>query len=199
MVRHGQTQWNASRRFQGRTDVALSDTGRQQARAIAQALRDEPFTHAFSSDLRRARETAQTIAEFHEGLHVRADERLREFDFGAWEGLTWVQIVERWPELLEREATAARLYAPAGGEQFSDVVARVDSFLRDVRALGPDARVLAVAHAGVLHAAVAALRPEGVDQEGLVFSTAGFTRFAMDGPRARIITLNDVSHLDSTA
>lgn len=199
MVRHGQTQWNASRRFQGRSDIALSDIGRRQARAIAQALRDEPFTHAFSSDLQRAHETAQTIAALHPELEVRTDERLREFDFGAWEGLTWAQIVERWPELLEREATAARLYAPNDGERFSDVVARVEAFLREVRSLGPDAHVLAVAHAGVLHAAVAALQPEGVDPEGLVFSTAGFTRFAMDGPRARIITLNDVSHLDSIA
>lgn len=199
MVRHGQTQWNASRRFQGRTDIALSERGREQARAIARALKDEPFTHAYSSDLQRAYETAQTIAALHDGLPVLTDERLREFDFGAWEGLTWPQIVERWPELLEREATAARLYAPNEGETFAAVVARVEAFLADVRALGPGANVLAVTHAGVLHAAVAALQPEGIDAEGLVFSTAGFTRFAMDGPRARIITLNDVSHLDSSA
>jgi broad specificity phosphatase PhoE len=127
------------------------------------------------------------------------DERLREFDFGAWEGLSWPEIVERYPESVARGATEARFYEPPGGERFSDVVTRVAAFLDDLRSLGTAARVLAVAHAGTLHAALAALRPEGIDPLRVAFSTASFTRFAMDGERTRIITLNDVSHLDPTA
>jgi ribonuclease H / adenosylcobalamin/alpha-ribazole phosphatase len=135
----------------------------------------------------------------HRDLHVNCDERLREFDFGQWEGLTWAQIVQATPELATAEVTAARLYEPPGGEPFAAVVDRVASFVRDVRDLGERAQVLIVAHAGTLHALLAALRPEGVDPVHVSFATAGFSRFAMDGQRARIITLNDVSHLDPTA
>jgi alpha-ribazole phosphatase len=199
VVRHGETEWNASKRFQGRSDVALSVRGREQAHAIARALEHEPFTHAFSSDLVRARETADAILAYHPGLNVYAEERLREFDFGAWEGLTWAEILQNWPELASAEATAARLYEPPGGEAFSSVVERVGSFVRDIRELGSRAHVLAVAHAGTLHALLAALRPEGADPVQVVFATAGFSRFTMDEQGARIITLNDVSHLDPTA
>ena len=176
----------------------MSDRGREQALALASALAPQRFTHAYASDLMRARETAGIIAAAQPPLTVTPEQRLREFDFGRWEGLTWAQIVERWPELLEREPTQARLYEPPGGERFEAVVARVGAFLSDARALGDDANVLAVGHAGTLHAALAALRPGGVDPLGVVFSTASFTRIAMEGEHARIITLNDVHHLDST-
>lgn len=176
----------------------MSNRGREQAHALASALATQRFTHAYASDLERAWETAGIIAGAQPPLAVTPDQRLREFDFGQWEGLTWTQIVERWPELLEREATQARLYEPPGGERFEAVVARVGAFLSDARTLGEGANVLAVAHAGTLHAALAALRPDGVDPLGVVFGTASFTRIAMEGARARIITLNDVHHLDST-
>jgi alpha-ribazole phosphatase len=177
----------------------LSERGREQARALAAAFSKERFTHAFSSDLARARETAQIVLTAHPALALRTDERLREFDFGQWEGLTWTEISERWPDTAGRAATSARFYNPPGGERFEDVVTRVDAFVRDLRALSDDARVLAVGHAGTLHAALAALKPEGLDPLGVVFSNASYSRFAMEGDRVRIITLNDVSHLDPTA
>jgi broad specificity phosphatase PhoE len=177
----------------------LSPRGREQASALASALGTTPFTHAFSSDLSRALETANAICARHRGLRPSLDARLREFDFGQWEGLTWPEIATRWPELLERRPTQARLYEPPEGERFDQVTARVASFIASLEPLGAQARVLAVAHAGTLHAALAALRPEGIDPLGIVFSTASFTRIAMEGGRARIISLNDVDHLDSIA
>jgi phosphoserine phosphatase len=195
LVRHGETAWNAQRRFQGQSDVALSERGRLQAAAIASALASIPFNHAYASDLQRASETAQAIVA-KRGLTVHLDVRLREFDFGAWEGLTWTQIVELWPEVEQRLTTQPRRYEPVGGERFEHVVARVRAFLSELFASVTTGYALVVTHAGALHAMMETLAPKGFDSRGMAFSTAGITRVAMEDGRARIITLNDVSHLD---
>jgi broad specificity phosphatase PhoE len=140
-------------------------------------------------------ETARTIARPH-GLDVVPDARLREFDFGEWEGLTWTQIVERWPELAVQPYTEAQLYHPNGGESFDAVVARARSFLDDVQRL-TDANVLVVTHAGALHALIEALGPNlrGRPSEPIVFTTASITRVAMEPDGPRLITLDNVDHL----
>ena len=197
-VRHGETEWNAARRFQGQSNVPLSVRGNRQAQALERALQGAPFTHAYSSDLVRALETARTILAGRD-LALATDTRLREFDFGEWEGLTWHEIIARWPELGPRLPTQARLYEPIGGERFEHVKARMRAFLDDLRANASVKLALVVTHAGPLHAAMEVLRPQGFDPLGMSFSTASITRLAMDGARARIISLNDVDHLDSTA
>ena len=195
LVRHGETAWNASRRFQGRTDIPLSEIGRARARAVSLRLQSEAFDCGYASDLDRAAETARIIAEPH-GLAVTIEPRIREFDFGQWEGLTWDEIARRWPELQAHGSTAARLYHPQGGESFDAVCARVASFLADLRLRG-DACVLAVAHAGVLHALfeVFGNTLEGRGPEPIRFAHASVTRIAIEPDRARIVALNDVSHL----
>jgi alpha-ribazole phosphatase len=122
---------------------------------------------------------------------------LREFDFGEWEGLTWAQIVERWPELADRSYADAKLYHPEGGESFDDVVARAASFLHDVSERA-DPQVLIVTHAGVLHAMIEAFGPslQGRGTAPIVFATASITRIAMEPEGARLISLNDVDHLN---
>jgi broad specificity phosphatase PhoE len=179
-------------RFQGRTDVPLSDIGRLQARAIAQALANVSFSRVYASTLQRAVETAQIIAK-PRNLRVETDARLREFDFGDWEGLTWGEIVTKWPELAAQAFTSARQYHPHGGEAFGVVVDRVRQFLNELFP-EPGERILIVAHAGTLHAAIDALHILPPEQLG--FSTASITRIAMDGGRARLMVLNDVSHLN---
>lgn len=152
----------------------------------------------YASDLSRAWQTAAAIAQPHQ-LDVQRDARIREFDFGLWEGLTWREIVDRWPQLADHGGTAAKFYTPEGGESFLDVCTRVASFIDDLRAT-PHERVLVVTHAGVLHAVLEVMGDAVEDREGdhfaLAFSQASITTIAMDGERARLITLNDVSHLD---
>jgi 2,3-bisphosphoglycerate-dependent phosphoglycerate mutase len=198
LVRHGETLWNAERRFQGQSDIPLSPRGRVQAAAIASALSSIPFGRAYASDLQRAVQTAQIIVA-DRALTIEMDVRLREFDFGEWEGLTWSEIVARWPELELRLPTRASDYDPTGGERFEHVVARVRAFFDNLRERVVAGHTLVVTHAGVLHGAMQVLRPEGFDPLGMVFSTGSITRLTMEGDRARIITLNDVSHLDSIA
>jgi broad specificity phosphatase PhoE len=193
LIRHGPTEWNALRRFQGRTDMPLSSQGRSQTRAIAEALRSEKLDRIYSSDLARAAETARTLAESR-GAEVVLDERLREFDFGCWEGLTWDEIVAANPQLTGVGSTAVRLYAPEGGESFAQVRARAASFLEEL----PPEEVRAAAvvtHAGVLHAIFSVLGLAPPER----FAPGGITRIAIEDGSASAISLDDRRHLDGAA
>lgn len=192
LVRHGQTDWNADRRFQGHSDIPLSDIGRAQAAQTARALSTDHFDAAYSSDLFRAIETAEIIAARHH-LAIQRDARLREFDFGSWEGLTWPEITQRWPQFLEHGGTQAEYFQPIGGETFDDVRARVRGFLTDLAERGLE-HVLVVTHAGTLHAIL-----NGMAGDKIMLMQASITRITMDSAGMRLITLNDVSHLNSAS
>lgn len=165
---------------------------------MRERLAGEHFDAFFASDLSRAAETARIIAEPH-GLAVSLEPRLREFSFGAWEGLTWDEIEEANPHLRDSAPTAVKRYCPEGGESFDEVCDRVRSFL-DELGTGDDRRVAIVAHAGPLHAALdvlnVAMRDDsGTDHVDVRFSPASVTRITMDGGRARLKMLSDVRHL----
>ncbi|HEY2476214.1 MAG TPA: histidine phosphatase family protein [Candidatus Cybelea sp.] len=199
LIRHGPTEWNASRRFQGRTNLPLSRIGRAHARAVAAALRDDAIERIYSSDLLRALETAHIVGEPH-GAQVLADERLREFDFGTWEGLTWSEIVAANPQLYGLGSAAAKQYAPEGGESFAQVCKRVSSFLDDLRAQNLE-RAVVVTHAGPLHAIFAVLdlaRSGPLDEHlSLSFTPGGISRVRIEGGKASIVAVNDLRHLDA--
>jgi len=180
-VRHGRTAWNADRRFQGQTDVPLDDEGLAQARALAMHLRGERFDHTYTSDLIRARNTAEAIVSGREGaLHALPE--LREMHFGEWEGLTWDEIVARWPELDVKNEKIPMFYTAEGGESWDALSERVEAALRRIAStMKPDDRTLIVCHAGVLHAIVrvltAHLAPDAVPAESVVrFSPCGILR-----------------------
>ncbi|MDH2910664.1 MAG: histidine phosphatase family protein [Candidatus Eremiobacteraeota bacterium] len=193
LVRHGRTAWNSSGRFQGRSDIPLSPEGIAQARAAAEALADDPIDAAFSSDLIRAASTAEAIL-FGRAVPLAFDVRLREFDFGAWEGRTWAEIVEEFPAAGGTALTSARDYHPQGGETFADVRLRVRAWLNE-RAPYDERRILVVAHAGTLHALLAELLGRSFDAMTVRFSHASITRIEYVDGRARILTLDDTAHL----
>jgi broad specificity phosphatase PhoE len=151
LVRHGETDWNRDGRWQGHSNTHLNDEGREQARRVAREIRDVDVV--YSSDLARARETAEIIAA-ELGLPVRVDSRLRERSFGAWEGLTAAEIEVDFPDNYRR--WRAREGAGADdAEPFDAFAARVRSFLADVLEAHPGETVLLVAHGGsirVIHA-----------------------------------------------
>ena len=129
-----------------------------QALALAAHLRPEFFDLAVTSDLRRARATAAAICTGRD-LVPDAEPALREMHFGAWEGMTWTEIVARWPELAERYEYSPRDYVPAGGESWAHLCERIETVLRAVaRRLPPAGRGLIVSHAGVMHAMLHVVR-----------------------------------------
>jgi broad specificity phosphatase PhoE len=122
--RHGQTAFNAERRFQGQTDIPLNEVGRQQAARAARYLAALKPTAIFSSDLCRATETAAALARLT-GLAVQLDKDLRERHGGLWEGLTDVEIRERYPE-------AHAVWVPPEGETASTVADRGSAALERI-------------------------------------------------------------------
>ena len=143
LVRHGQTQWNLERRVQGQTDIPLSEEGFAQARALADELASEPLVAAYASDLVRARSTAEIVAQSH-GLVVEIDPRLREKNFGSWEGLTDLEIAERFPD--------ARRGHWGDGETTEAVSERAVAAVAGIVAQHPAGAVLVVSHGGPLRA-----------------------------------------------
>jgi broad specificity phosphatase PhoE len=146
LVRHGETDWNRDGRWQGHSDTHLNELGREQARRVAAEL--DGIDVMYSSDLARARETAEIIAEELE-LDVRADDRLRERSFGAWEGLTAPEIEERFPDELSRWRSGEGPGA-ADAEPFDRFAERVREALDDVVARHPGETVLVVTHGGTI-------------------------------------------------
>ncbi len=192
VVRHGRTAWNDSGRFQGHTDIPLDGEGRAQARRLGKRLGERRYDAAFSSDLARARETAEAILGDRAASLV-LDPRWREMRFGAWEGLTWQQIETRFPEVRAEHAVRPRFYSPPGGETFDELCSRVASAVEDLRRAGADApHVLVVTHAGPLHALLrVALGDERSDALGVRFSPASVTRLRWVAARWELDALNE--------
>ena len=149
LIRHAESAWNASGRWQGQADPALSARGREQAAALAERVATERFDALVSSDLARARATAETLGRAV-GLTPRLDVRLRERDVGTWAGLTRAEIVARWPDEYERVQSRDREIRPGGGESIDDVARRARGFFRELAAERRFARVVVVAHGGVI-------------------------------------------------
>jgi broad specificity phosphatase PhoE len=191
VVRHGRTAWNQTGRFQGHTDIPLDEEGRAQARRLAARLGDERFDAAFSSDLARARETAETILGARAATLV-LDARWREMRFGEWEGLTWAEIVARSPGIEAGGGAKPRFYTPQGGEGFDAVCARVESALADLtREPARSGNVLIVTHAGPLHALLrVALGDERSDALAVRFSPASVTRLRRSDAAWELAALN---------
>jgi broad specificity phosphatase PhoE len=133
LARHGETDWNRDLRFQGHADAPLNDTGRAQAGRLAEALRSEELAAVYTSDLRRAAETAEIVGGAL-GLPVVADPRLREIDVGSWQGRTRAEIDG----------------APWDGETYDHHRERAVAALLAIAASHPSERVLVVAHGGTL-------------------------------------------------
>ncbi len=154
LVRHGETDEAMRGRCYGRLDVELSPEGRRQAAALAGALTDVPLAAVYSSPLRRALETATTIAAA-QGLEPVAEDALSEIDFGELEGAPYEEIRAERPELFRVwMETPASVRFP-GGEAFADLRARVLPAVAEIRARHEGEAVAIVAHGGVVRIALA--------------------------------------------
>ncbi len=185
LVRHGQTDFNATRRFQGQIDVPLNETGLQQAGSIAAYLAaTESIDRIVASDLTRARQTAEAIGEAS-GVAVEFDPRLREITVGEWEGLSREDIAAQWPDLLEAWNAGVDM-RPPGGESRKEAGRRVaDAVLDHVAHAAADEVLVAVAHGAVIRG-VAEIFLGLVDSPDAllgVLDNCDFAEFARAGDR----------------
>jgi probable phosphoglycerate mutase len=154
--RHGQTLWNAENRHQGQIDIPLNDVGREQARHAAQTLLAMKPTHVIASDLERALETGQILADLA-GVSLSTDERLRETFAGEWQGMTRDEIVAKYPADYAAWGGDSEI-RPGGGETRWEVSQRVVAAINDALLNIPAGGTLVVAsHGGALRSALGRL------------------------------------------
>ena len=126
LIRHGQTDWNIQGKIQGSHDIPLNDTGRAQAKLVAEGMDSRPVTKIFSSTLMRAVETARMIGD-RQHVDIYLVPGLIEVEFGKWEGMTWAEIKEQYPNEYERWFINPVEVAPPGGETQMMVMERVQA------------------------------------------------------------------------
>ncbi len=149
-IRHGETAWNVDTRIQGHLDIPLNDTGRWQADRVARALAArDPIDAVYSSDLQRAHATAQAIATAT-GAPLSAHAGLRERGFGLFEGRTYAEIEQTWPEESGHWRRRTPHWAPAGGESLLQVRERILHTLRELTAPHAGQQIVLVAHGGIM-------------------------------------------------
>lgn len=148
-VRHGETAWNRDARIQGHTDIPLNERGLWQAERVGAAVAQEAVDAIYSSDLQRARLTAQSIARAS-GVALQLEPGLRERHFGELEGLTHDEIHTRWPEQARRWKQRDPAYGPVGGETLTEFYQRCVGNLTRLAQRHLGQTIVVVAHGGVL-------------------------------------------------
>ncbi len=196
LVRHGQTVWNHSGRYQGITDVELSELGIRQAQAVAEYFLDIPLDAIYASDLDRAYQTALPLA-VSKGLEIEKRTELREINFGAWEGLTYEEINARWPGNIEWMYANAKDVRIEGGESFGDVQLRASRIITEIAEKYPDgSRVAIVCHGGTIRCLLCYLLHIDLDLAwNFKQDNANISIVHYYGERNLLALLNDVHHL----
>jgi len=195
LLRHGQTPMSVQKRYAGRSDPPLTEAGVQQAAAAAKRLASAGFGVIVTSPLLRTVQTAQAVAAVT-GAAVVTDDGFRETDFGAWEGLTFAEVRERWPAELSAWLADPEI-APPGGESFTDVSVRVIAALDRVLAARAGQTVLVVSHVTPIKTLVAAALlapPAALYRMHLDVAALCEIDWYADGP-AVLRSFNDTSHL----
>jgi len=196
LLRHGQTPMSVQKRYAGRSDVPLTDTGVRQAAAAAKRLATAGIGVIVTSPLQRAVRTAEEVAAVT-GAPVLTEDGFRETDFGAWEGLTFAEVRERWPS----EVTAwlaDPLVGPPDGESFAEVGERVTAALHRVLAGRQGQTILIVSHVTPIKTLVAAALlapPPALYRMHLDVAALCEIDWYADGP-AVLRSFNDTAHLN---
>ena len=199
LTRHGETDHNLNRRYQGQMDVYLNQTGIHQADLLAKRLGTEKIDAIIASDLSRTTETARAICAFRKNSPaIQTDPRWRELSFGKWEGLDHREIKAQWQG--EAEAWYADIVhtAPPGGESLSQLSKRVDEALEDLKSAHKDETVLLVTHGGVIQTLMCLVLGIELNRYWQFrVLQASLTIVDFHEESAILHLFNDISHLES--
>lgn len=202
-VRHGETAWNVDTRIQGQLDIGLNAQGRWQAERVGAALAEESIDHIYSSDLERAHTTAQAIARNARNSTAREvalHQGLRERGFGSFEGETWADIAQKWPDQSLRWKQRDPHFAPPGGETPTELMARVSATVHDIAARHTGEHIVLVAHGGVMDMLYRlATRQELHAPRTWHLGNAAINRLLWTPESLTLVGWGDVRHLDGDA
>jgi probable phosphoglycerate mutase len=198
VIRHGQTDWNAQTRLQGHTDIPLNAEGRAQAERLRAALQGEVLDAVYSSDLQRAHDTARAVAAAT-GAALTLDLGLRERAFGAFEGASFAELDQRWPEDAARWRRREPGFAPpGGGEALQDFYDRCVATAERLAAAHPGGAIALVAHGGVLDSLYRAAARVALDAPRTwVVANASINRLLYSASGFVLVGWNDDAHLNA--
>ncbi|NQE50381.1 histidine phosphatase family protein [Herbaspirillum rubrisubalbicans] len=199
LIRHGETDWNVDKRLQGHIDIGLNQAGQRQVLALGEALAGEGIDAIFASDLQRARDTAQAVADAA-GLEVLIDAGLRERCYGAFEGLRHIEIEARYPDAYRQWKARDPDYRYPAGERMAETMR--EFYERSVQAVqrvlgsGRYRKVAIVTHGGVLECVHHWARQTSFAQpRSFDIFNASVNRLHWDGQRAHIRSWGEIGHL----
>ena len=197
LVRHGETEWIETSRYQGQSDIELSPSGLRQVERLRERLASEKIDALYSSDLRRAWQTAWIIAQGHKVEIVPCPE-LREVNFGEFEGKTFEQISQRYLP-VEQMWRGENLHARAPrGESLIELATRVAQFIPKIRKHSQEETILLVGHSGSLQVLLCLLLGMKLKHWWrLPFRSASLTIVETYPKGAKLLLLNDVCHLEN--
>jgi probable phosphoglycerate mutase len=197
LIRHGETDFNREGRWQGQLPIGLNEHGQMQARRLAARLACEPIVAVYASDLPRAAQTAQILADALK-VPLTLDPDLREVYVGDWEGLLGGEVRERFPDEFERWVKL-RQGRPGGGEDFQEAQRRMVQAVDAIVARHPGQAVAVVSHGFVIKAFICyclELPPTGMSRFVGGNNTSINVVEYRDGARPRLLRLNDEAHLE---
>ena len=149
LLRHGETDWNQKSIFQGQTDIDLNKRGREQAKKAAEITQKLEFDQIYSSDLKRAKNTALMISR-EKNSEIKESKQLREMNFGDWEGLSFAEIKKQYSDLASAWQQDPVHNYPPGGEKLSDFKFRIEAFFQKIIERYQGNKILVVTHGGVI-------------------------------------------------
>jgi probable phosphoglycerate mutase len=151
LIRHGETLWNTEKRLQGQNDSPLTCEGLKQVSLLAGRLSSVRFNAVYSSDLGRAKHTTEIITSQLNHVPVTFDDRIRERHFGCFQGLTWEEISDRFPEESAKEMSGNPLNCVPEGESKQQLLSRALAFFEDIVLRHANQTILVVSHGGILN------------------------------------------------
>jgi len=197
IIRHGETEWNSQHRAQSYTDIPLSDVGRQQAQCTAERLKDVNFDIAYSSDLSRAKETAEIILG-KRNIQVNTLRSLREYDKGVFEGLHRDEYSLKYPDQYQASLIKDLDFAPESGESVRQVHDRISEFGTFLTYEHPNEDILIAGHGGSLRALVVHLLSLSLETTWKLATSNCSLTIIYTYPNNNVLHLyNDTSHLSS--
>lgn len=201
LIRHGETAWNAEKRLQGHTDIPLNSRGETQARQMAQALKNTglSFDALYSSDLKRAADTANAIVELF-GLEATINSALRERHFGALQGLSISEAPLAHPSLWQAHISRDLEHELNGGESIIQFAGRVQSVLNDILREHAGKSILIVSHGGTLDMMYRIASQQGLSAERVAsVPNASLNWIVHNGKQWTVERWADTRHLDEQA
>lgn len=193
-IRPGETDWNRQGRYQGWVSVPLNEHGRKQVMALANFIRNIGVTALYSSDLKRAVDTATIIGE-KLGYEPVYDSRLRERSIGNWQGLTLPEITTWYADQYQELREDQDNYRVPGGESLNDVKKRILEAFNDILKEDKGETIGIISHTTAIRKLLEDLIPS-FDQSGLIFGNSSVTTIVLEGDEWCLVASNDVMHLE---